>query len=145
MLLSRPCVVAAEDNPDDRLLFQTAWEETANVDLYLVEDGEELIKFLFHQGKYATSAPLLAPNLIFLDLKMPKKGGYEVLQEIKANPNLRKIPVVIFTTSSARSDIQRSYELGANSCATKPESFDDLLQLVQTIYQYWFKAMNLPS
>jgi CheY-like chemotaxis protein len=140
MTRSTPFVlVAADDNPDDRLLLQEAWEETAPVILYLVEDGKELIDLLYRQGKYTDIAVLLPPDLILLDLKMPRKNGHETLQEIKAHPSLRKIPVVILTTSNARSDIARSYELGASTCLTKPESFEDLLQLVQTIYQTWLK------
>jgi len=138
-------LVAADDNPDDRLLLQAAWEETAVVDLFLVEDGEALIQFLRHQGKYVDTEIIPQPHLILLDLRMPRKNGYEVLQEIKTDPILRRIPVVVFTTSTARSDIERSYDLGANTCTTKPESFEDLLQMTQTLYQYWFKTMRLPS
>ena len=146
MTPSKPfTLVAADDNPDDRLLLQAAWEETATVDLFLVEDGEELIRFLRHQGKYADAQFPLQPHLILLDLRMPRKNGYEVLQEIKTDPVLRKIPIVVLTTSTARLDVERSYDLGANACATKPESFEDLLQLVQTLNQYWFKTMRLPS
>ncbi|MBD2033723.1 response regulator [Leptolyngbya sp. FACHB-321] len=138
-------LVAADDNPDDRLLLQAAWEETAVVDLFLVEDGEALIQFLRHQGKYVDVEMTPQPHLILLDLRMPRKNGYEVLQEIKTDPILRRIPVVVFTTSTARSDIERSYDLGANACTTKPESFEDLLQMTQTLYHYWFITMRLPS
>lgn len=138
-------VVAADDNPDDHLLLQAAWQETTAVDLFLVEDGEELLKFLRHQGKYADAGATPQPDLILLDLRMPRKNGYEVLQEIKTDPVLRSIPIVVLTTSAAQSDIQRSYELGANSYATKPESFEELLQLVQSIDQYWFRMMSLPA
>jgi CheY-like chemotaxis protein len=138
---SKPFVlVAADDNPDDRLLLQTAWEETAPVTLHLVEDGKELIDLLYGQGKYTGAAVNPPPNLIILDLKMPRKNGHETLQEIKAHPVLREIPVVVLTTSNAESDIARSYELGASVCATKPESFEDLLQFVQMLYQTWLKA-----
>ena len=146
MTHSKPFIlVAADDNPDDRMLLQAAWEETAAVDLFLVEDGEALIQLLRRQGKYADAKIPFPPHLILLDLRMPRKNGHEVLQEMKTDPILRKIPVVVLTTSTARSDIERSYALGANACATKPESFEDLLQLVQILYQYWFETMSLPS
>lgn len=138
-------LVAADDNPDDRFLLQTAWEEaaweeTTPVTLHFVEDGQELIDLLYGQGKYTDANLSHQPDLILLDLKMPRKNGHEALQEIKADPNLREIPVVVLTTSNAESDLASSYELGASLCATKPESFEDLLQFVQMLYHLWLNT-----
>lgn len=137
-------LLAADDNPDDRLLIEMAWEEIANINLYFVEDGEELMDFLCRQGKYMAVPRVSQPDLILLDLKMPRKNGYEALQEIKAHDNLRKIPIVVLTTSEAELDITRSYDLGANSCFTKPDTFEGVLELMRTLNTYWFKTANLP-
>jgi CheY-like chemotaxis protein len=141
MTRSKPFVlVAAEDNPDDRLLLETAWEEIAAVTLHLVKDGEELMNLLYGDSKSTQAGVPLQPDLILIDLKMPRKNGHEALEEIKTHPTLREIPVVILTTSNAESDVLRSYELGASRCVTKPESFEELLQLLQTLYQTWLKS-----
>lgn len=143
----RPVVslVIAEDNPDDRLLIKEAWQAAGLPQLYLVEDGEELLDFLYQRGKYAQHPPFPTPALILLDLRMPKKDGYEVLQEIKANPELKKIPVVVLTTSTSESDISRSYDLGACSYLTKPDTFEQLVELIQVLHKYWFETVTLPD
>lgn len=137
-------LLAAEDNPDDRLLIELAWEEIVGINLYFVEDGEELTDFLCHQGKYVDPTTAPQPDLILLDLKLPRKNGYEALQEIKTHPNLRKIPIVVLTTSKAESDIISSYDLGANSCFAKPNTFEGVLELMRIINTYWFETANLP-
>ncbi len=145
VMKKRKVVLIADDNPDDRLLLKTAWEETASNSLYFVEDGEELMNFLFHQGKYGDPGTAIQPDLILLDFKMPRKNGYEVLQDLKNNPDFRKIPIVVMTTSKSESDILRSYNLGANSYFTKPDTFEEILALMQTINSYWFESATLPD
>ena len=138
-------LLVADDNPDDRLLVQEAWHEVSPIELYLVENGEELMDFLYHRGPYAGLTALSLPSLILLDLNMPRKNGHEALQEIKGVPNLKKIPVIVLTTSTLKSDIDRSYELGASGHITKPNSFDELIEQMQALYSYWFEAVNLPT
>jgi CheY-like chemotaxis protein len=137
-------ILMADDDPDDRLLAQEAWEENrlANV-LHFVEDGEELMNYLHRRGKYTHLADTPLPGLILLDLNMPKKDGREALQEIKADPHLRRIPIVVLTTSKAEEDILRSYDLGANSFIVKPVTFEALVGVVRTLATYWFQIVEL--
>lgn len=140
-------ILMAEDDPDDRLLACEAFEESrlAN-ELHLVEDGEELMDYLYRRGEYnnnnEASAP--RPGLILLDLNMPRKDGREALREIKADPDLRRIPVVVLTTSKAEEDILRTYNLGVNSFIVKPVTFTDLVELLRTLGRYWFEIVELP-
>jgi CheY-like chemotaxis protein len=135
----------AEDDADDRLLVKDALEECQwNADLRFVENGEELLDYLLRQGKYKRAEESPRPRLILLDLNMPKKDGREVLRDIRANADLRRIPVVVLTTSKADTDIERTYELGANSYIAKPVQFDGLVNLMRMISQYWFKTVELP-
>jgi CheY-like chemotaxis protein len=135
----------AEDDPDDRLLVKEAMAESQLVNTtYFVENGEELLDYLCQRGKYANAKEAPRPGLIFLDLNMPRKDGREALQEIKADPLLRQIPIVIFTTSKAEEDIWRAYELGASSFITKPVTFDALVDVMKTIGKYWFEIVELP-
>lgn len=138
-------ILLADDDPDDCLFAQEALAENrlAN-DLHIVGDGEELMDYLYHRGDYADPEKSPRPGLILLDLNMPKKDGWEVLQEIKGNPNLRQIPVVILTTSKAETDIFQSYDLGANSYITKPVTFEGLVEVMKTLGQYWFEIVDLP-
>lgn len=110
--------------------------------LHLVRDGEELMDYLYRRGKYSDQAP--RPGLILLDLNMPRKDGREALREIKADPELRQIPIVVLTTSKAEEDIYRSYDLGANSFITKPVTFSALVEVMRTIGKYWFEMVELP-
>ena len=139
-------ILMADDDADDRLLAKDALTECrlAN-DLHFVENGEELIDYLKRRGKFAQIADTPRPGLILLDLNMPKKDGREALMEIKADPELRKIPVVVLTTSKADTDIGRIYELGANSFISKPVSFDALVEVMKTLGRYWFEIVELPS
>ena len=146
MPANRPIVILmADDDADDRLLAQDALAEGKIVsELHFVENGEELMDYLNRRGKFsAASAP--RPGLILLDLNMPKKDGREALREIKAEPELRRIPVVILTTSRADTDIEQIYELGANSFITKPVSFDALVNVMRSVGQYWFETVELPG
>lgn len=142
--LGQPIIILmADDDADDRMLTKEALEESRVLnDLRFVEDGEELMAFLRKQGEYA-DAP--RPGLILLDLNMPKKDGREALKEIKADAELRRIPVVVMTTSKAEEDIFRSYDLGASSFITKPVTFDRLVELMRTLGQYWVEFVELPE
>jgi CheY-like chemotaxis protein len=136
----------ADDDPDDCMLAQEALAESrlAN-DLHIVSDGEELMDYLYQRGKYSVPGSAPRPSLILLDLNMPKKDGREVLNELKSDPHLRQIPVLVLTTSQAEEDILRSYYLGANSYITKPVTFSSLIEVMQTLSKYWFEIVELPS
>src|SRR5207237_5281886 len=130
----------ADDDPDDRLLTQEAFEESHLLNrLEMVEDGEELMDYLQHRGKYAGAAGKPKPGLILLDLNMPRKDGREALKEIKSSPELRRIPVVVLTTSKAEEDILRTYDLGVNSFIVKPVTFDGMVDVLKTLGKYWLE------
>ncbi|MEK6478845.1 response regulator [Catalinimonas sp. 4WD22] len=138
-------ILMADDDPDDRMLTKEALMENklAN-DLHFVEDGEELMDYLLKRGKYNDdNAP--KPGLILLDLNMPKKDGREALTEIKADPSLRRIPIIVLTTSKAEEDILKTYDLGISSFITKPVTFDDLVEVAKAIGNYWFGIVVLPN
>ena len=138
-------ILMADDDPDDRMLTQEALMENklAN-DLHFVEDGEELLDFLKKRGKYQ-DRDVPRPGLILLDLNMPKKDGREALSEIKADPELRSIPIIVLTTSKAEEDIVKSYDLGVSSFISKPVTFDDLVKVAKAIGEYWFGIVILPD
>ncbi|MBF2019540.1 MAG: response regulator [Hydrococcus sp. C42_A2020_068] len=138
-------ILIADDDEEDRMSIQEALEESklAN-DLSFVSNGEELMDYLYRRGKYAAPGASPRPGLILLDLNMPKKNGREALQEIKVDPNLRGIPVVVLTTSKAEMDICQSYNLGANSFITKPVTFEGLVEVMKTLGKYWFAVVELP-
>jgi CheY-like chemotaxis protein len=138
-------ILMAEDDPDDRLLAENALksQRLAN-ELRFVEDGEELMDYLHRRGKYTDPASAPWPGLILLDLNMPRKDGREALNEIKSDPRLRRVPVVILTTSKAEEDIIRSYDLGANSYITKPVTFEGVANTIRVLGQYWFQIVELP-
>jgi CheY-like chemotaxis protein len=139
-------ILVADDDPDDRMLMKDALEESRLVNgVHFVEDGEELMDYLRHRGKFAVPGSAPRPGLILLDLNMPKKDGREVLGEIDADPLLRRIPIVVMTTSRAEEDIDYSYDLGANSYITKPVTFSALLELTKTLTRYWFDTVALPA
>jgi CheY-like chemotaxis protein len=143
---ARPIVILlADDDEEDRMLAADALEESRVVnDLRFVEDGEDLLDYLYHRGKYTAAGSSPTPGLILLDLNMPRKDGREALREIKADPDLRRIPVVVLTTSKAEEDIYRTYDLGANSFITKPVSFDGLVAVMRDIGRYWIEIVELP-
>jgi two-component system response regulator len=139
-------ILMADDDADDRMLTRDALEESRVLnELRFVEDGEELMDYLHRRGKYADAESSPKPGLILLDLNMPKKDGREALKEIKSDPNLRRIPVVIMTTSKAEEDIFRSYDFGASSFITKPVTFDRLVDLMKAIGEYWVEFVELPD
>jgi CheY-like chemotaxis protein len=139
-------ILMADDDPDDCMLAREALAESrlAN-ELYIVSDGEELMDYMYQRGKYSAPGSAPRPALILLDLNMPKKDGRQVLQELKSDPNLRQIPVLVLTTSKAEEDIHRSYQLGANSYITKPVTFTSLIEVMQTLGKYWFEIVELPT
>lgn len=137
-------ILMAEDDADDRLLVQEAFDESriAN-DIHFVEDGEELMDYLHRHGKYRGDEPVL-PDLILLDLNMPRKDGREALKEIKEDSGLRHIPVVILTTSKAEEDILRTYQLGVAGFIVKPVSFQGLVDVLKSLGRYWVQIVELP-
>lgn len=138
-------ILMADDDPDDRMMAKEAFEENKlKNDLFFVEDGEDLMSYLLQKGKYTPqNAP--RPNLILLDLNMPKKDGREALLEIKSNPELKRIPVVVLTTSKGEEDVLKSYDLGVNSFITKPVTFERLIQVIGKLNDYWFQIVKLPK
>ena len=145
---SQPPVILliADDDPDDRLLARDALAECGvPVDLRCVENGVELLDYLLQRERYELPGLAPRPRLILLDLNMPRKGGAEALAEIKAHPALKRIPVVVLTTSRAETDIARLYDLGANSFIVKPNSFDDLVERMRVIGKYWLEMVELPG
>lgn len=139
-------ILVADDDEEDRLMTQEALAESrlAN-DVRFVGDGEALTDYLFHRGAYSRPVDAPTPGLILLDLNMPKKDGREVLAEIKSDPKLRHIPVVVLTTSKAEEDIVRTYALGVNSFITKPVTFDGLVDAMTVFTHYWFQIVALPG
>ena len=139
-------ILMADDDADDRMLVKDAFAESRlNNDLHFVEDGEQLVDYLFRRGKFEHLKGTPYPGLILLDLNMPKKDGREALAEIKAHPDLKRIPIVILTTSRAEEDILRTYDLGANSFITKPVTFENLVHVVQVLGNYWVEIVALPG
>ena len=139
-------ILMADDDPDDRMLTAEALQEAKLInDLRFVEDGVELMEYLRHEGKYAEPDSSPCPGVILLDLNMPRKDGREALEEIKADPQLRRIPIVVLTTSKSEEDIYRTYDLGVSSFIQKPVSFDSLVSLMTSLATYWFEIVTLPK
>lgn len=139
-------ILMADDDEDDRLLTQEALAESRVLnELHFVEDGVELLEYLERTGKFEDKTLSPRPGLILLDLNMPRMDGREALQAIKANPNLKGIPVVILTTSKQEEDMVKGYDLGAASYITKPVTFDGLVELMKTLGKYWVEFVELPS
>ena len=139
-------ILMADDDPDDRMMTARALQQyRLKNGLMFVEDGQELMDYLRRQGKYADAVQFPAPDLILLDLNMPRKDGREALAEIKADPELRRIPVVVLTTSAMEEDILRSYNLGGNAYITKPVSFQGLAEAMRIVSLFWFELVKLPT
>ncbi len=136
----------ADDSEDDRFLAREALRESRVLnDLHEVEDGEELMDYLKRRGAYADAERSPRPGFILLDLNMPRKSGREALEEIKADASLKRIPVVVLTTSEEEADVIQSYDLGVNSFVTKPVSFGALVDVMKTIGKYWIEIVSIPS
>lgn len=141
-----PVILMADDDSDDQLLVKDALAEAGVAHtLRFAKNGIELLDYLNHRGAHADSAASPVPQLVLLDLNMPLKGGREVLHEMKNDPALRRIPVVVLSTSKADTDIRQAYDLGANSFVTKPAMFGDLVKLMKRLSEYWFETVHLPE
>ena len=144
---SRPAkILVAEDDPDDRLVVREALNDArlAN-NVEFVEDGVELLDYLNHRGSYQSLDEPFLPGLILLDLNMPRMDGREALAVIKGDPNLRRIPVIVLTTSQIDEDILGTYDLGVNSFITKPVTFDGLVRIMRSVTDYWIQIVHLPQ
>ena len=140
-------ILMADDDPDDRELTEEALR-TARLknDIRFVVDGQDLLDYLRREGDYCgADADAPRPGIILLDLNMPKKDGREALAEIKGDPDLRRIPVVVLTTSKTEEDVLRTYDLGVNSFITKPVSFQGLAEAMRVLSRYWFEIVRLPN
>ncbi len=139
-------ILMADDDEDDCLMAREALEEARICnELRFVKDGEELMDYLRREGRYADPSSSPRPGLILLDLNMPRKDGREALKEIKTDPDLRRIPVVVLTTSKAEEDILKTYDLGVNSFITKPVTFEGLVQVMKTLAEYWLEIVSIPQ
>ena len=140
-----PIILIADDDPDDRMLMKEALEENEFPhSVHFVSDGAELLDYLYKRGRFGFEKTF-RPNLILLDLNMPKIDGLEALAYIKADAGLKRIPVIILTTSVAEQDIIKAYDLGVNSFICKPSGFDKLVEVVREIGNYWFGTVTLPE
>ena len=138
-------ILLADDDDEDSMLATDALKESRlSNEVHCVTDGEDLMDYLHRRGKYTPPAIAPRPGLILLDLNMPKKDGREALQEIKADPHLRQIPIVVMTTSKAQGDVFHSYDSGASSFISKPVTFEGLVEVMKGLGRYWFEIVELP-
>jgi CheY-like chemotaxis protein len=138
-----PIIVIADDDADDRFFLKDAFEgcqEGAIV--HLVEDGEELMDYLYRRGSHANSPTGYRPDLIIVDLCMPKRDGFEIIEEIKTDSELKRIPLLAYTALDTDENVKRCYDLGVNTVIHKQNTFDELEQTAKSIYNYWFKAIK---
>lgn len=139
-------ILLAEDDPEDGYLIGEAlYESRIASNVMIVEDGEELLDYLLRRGKYTDPESSPRPGLILLDLNMPRKDGREALVEIKQHPHLRRIPVVVLTTSQAEEDILRTYDIGISGYITKPASFAALREAMKAVGSYWLQVVSIPT
>lgn len=144
--MKKATVLLAEDNPADQQIARRALERGAlRCDLRIVADGEEAMDYLLHRGRYADPRSAPRPDLILLDLNMPKLDGRQVLDQVKHSLELSSIPVVIFTTSEKEEDVNSSYQLGCNSFVRKPVDIHDFIGVLSELERYWLKLVLLPS
>jgi len=140
-----PTILMADDDPDDRMMMKEALDENNfSHSLQFVEDGEELLDYLHQRGKFI-GQKVATPSLILLDLNMPKIDGREALSQIKSDARLKRIPVIILSTSRAEEDIVKTYDLGVNSFISKPVHYNDLVLVAREIGNYWFSTVLLPG
>ena len=138
-------ILLVEDNPADVEITIEAFRRSHKGNrVFVCRDGEEALDFLFQRGKFTRAGSAPRPDLILLDLNLPKKNGTEVLEQVKTNLGMKDIPVVMLTTSDRDEDVSQCYKVGANSYLTKPVQFDDCLKLVEDIQQYWLQISKLP-
>ena len=139
-------ILVADDDHEDREMIQDAMKESRLLnEIHFVKDGEELMNYLNHRQNFKDPEKFPMPGLILLDLNMPKKDGREALKEIKSDPVLKLIPVVVLTTSQAEEDVFRSYNLGVNSFVSKPVTFEALVATMKDLGRYWFEIVELPA
>jgi CheY-like chemotaxis protein len=135
-------ILLVEDNPDDILITKRAWSKgLIKNNLYIVNNGEEALEFLYKQGEYS-NAP--TPGLMLLDLKMPRVDGFEVLKTVKQDAKLKRLPIIVLTTSNRDKDIQRAFNLGCNSYILKPVDYEKFLEAIETIQKYWMTICEIP-
>ena len=143
---SAAVILMAEDDDDDFMLVEKAFKKARlDVLLHRVTDGESLLDYLTNRGNYKNVTRFPSPDIILLDLNMPRKDGREALRELKSEEQFQKIPVLVFTTSESDDDIGRSYGLGGNSFIRKPVTFEELVEIVKIIHAYWFGIVSLPK
>jgi CheY-like chemotaxis protein len=138
-------ILLVEDNPADVEITLEAFRRSRSGNRVSVcRDGEEALDFLFQRGRFAKASSAPRPNLVLLDLNLPRKSGIEILTQVKSADNFKDIPIVVLTTSDRDEDVRRSYQLGANNYLTKPVQFDDCVKLIADLQQYWLVLSKLP-
>jgi CheY-like chemotaxis protein len=143
-MLTSDLVLVAEDNPDDALLLRRALDRAGiRSRLKIVNDGEELLLYLQGRGAYANRESCPVPSLIILDLKMPRKGGLEVLEWLNENRDLAVVPTIVLSASNLEEDVRSAYHLGANTFFLKPSTFDELVETMKMVEAYWKKALKV--
>jgi len=144
--LRRPYdILLIEDNPADVEITLEAFRRSrSGTRVSVCRDGEDALDYLFQRGRYARGQNAPRPDMILLDLNLPKRSGLELLEQVKQHETLREIPVIVLTTSDRDDDVRRCYRLGANNYLTKPVQFDECVKLVATIQQYWLELSKLP-
>jgi CheY-like chemotaxis protein len=141
-----PTIFVVEDNPTDVMLIRRAFARAGiGNPLQFVSDGDAAVRYLAGEGAYADRAAFPLPAVMLLDLKLPRRSGLEILQWVRADPRLRRLPVVVLTSSNQSPDINRAYDLGANSYLVKPVEFDDLEKMIGTIHVYWIHLNVKPT
>jgi CheY-like chemotaxis protein len=142
----RHTILLIEDNPADIKITQRAVRESSlPVELIVVRDGQEAVDYLLRQGAYAAADGWRSPELILLDLNLPRLTGREVLERIRSTPNLKAVPVVVLTTSRRKEDVQEVYAAGANTYIEKPPDFARFVEILRTIHRYWLDTALLPD
>lgn len=145
--MSRDCILMmADDDPDDREFVREAFEKSGyEGEFRYVEDGGALVEYLENAQAQGPKGDSRIPDLILLDLNMPRVDGYEALKRIKSNDRLRRIPIVVLSTSDSEADIQQTYDEGVNSFITKPTGFDELVEMAGRLKKYWLELVKLPT